>query len=212
VTATGPPMPAGLRERVFQASRRARAKSSASVDAAASIRAARPGSPVMCRSSRSGPVRLATSRQNPTASVTIATAAGAGGPSPPIGMSQVPPPGPVRTRCTMAGSYRPLRVAACGSSRAASKVIRLSVDGSGTDDGSPAAWRMSLSWIHSSNARTTSSMPSGCRMPCTATSAPVSSAARTRSRVRSAARRHSARVSAGGRPAWRSAADWVDST
>jgi len=99
--------------------------------------AARSGSPVMCRSCRSGAVQLAASQQNPIASATIPTGAGAGDLSP-IGISQVPPPGPVSTRCTLVGSRRPVRAAARGSSWAAAWVIRLSVDGSGTDGGRPA--------------------------------------------------------------------------
>src|ERR1700721_1199271 len=49
---------------------------------AASTMAARSASPVTWRSSPSGVVLLATSRQNPTASVTILTGAAAGGPAP----------------------------------------------------------------------------------------------------------------------------------
>jgi hypothetical protein len=66
--------------------------------------------------------------------------------APPTRTSQVPPPGPVSTRCTRIGSSRPARTAPCGSSPAARSVISRSVAASGTAGGSPAAARMSLSW------------------------------------------------------------------
>ena len=110
--------------------------------------------------------------------------------------SQVPPPGPVRTRRTSTGPGR--AAAACGSRRVARSVIRRSVDGSGTDGAQPTACRMSFSWIHSSKARTTSSTVTGRRRPCTATGA-GSSAGRTSpgcGRPRGATRRGSGRGAA----------------
>src|ERR1700730_16690291 len=150
--------------------------SSAIVAAAISTPTARSSFPVMCGPSPAGVTRLAASRQNPTASVTIARLSWLTAPWPdafllsapwPIATSQVPPPGPVSTRCTSTGG-RPIRAAAYGSIRAARSLIRRSTGGSGSDGGGPAAGRMWLSCTHNSNARTTSRSSSGSRMPCTA--------------------------------------------
>src|SRR4249920_877318 len=91
-------------------------QSSASAEAAASTPAAWPRSPVTCASRSAGLSRFAASRQKPTTSVTMATAAGSGS-SPPIATSQVPPPGPVRTSRRSIGPCRPVSIAPNGSRR-----------------------------------------------------------------------------------------------
>src|ERR1700730_9397528 len=94
-------------------------QSSASVAAAVSTPTARFSSPLLCGRSSAGVTRLAASRQKPTASVTIARLSWLTASWPeapwlsvpwPIATSQVPPPGPVRTRCTSTGR-RPIRAA-----------------------------------------------------------------------------------------------------
>jgi hypothetical protein len=114
---------------------------------------------------------LAASRQNPAAPVTIPAAAGAGGLWP-IRISHVPPPGPVSTRGTLVGSRLGLsgpRHAGAGRARGLGhQAQRRCVGYRAGQGGCP---RMSFWCIHSSNARTTSSMPGGSRMPGAAISA-----------------------------------------
>ena len=136
VTVKFPGDTATFRQALVDRADEVREESSASTGAAASTAAARAASPVMCRSSPAGAARLATSRQKSTAfgdddHVRGLRPAFRRPPPWPIGTSQVPPPGPVSTRCRLVGSSTPVRAAACGSSRAATSVIRLERGGIG---------------------------------------------------------------------------------